>query len=145
MKWVNDIYYKKQEVNVIEFIDKTKGKETTFKWISSLKITRKKAKEFVVTGRKRWLIENQGFNIQKNFRYDIQHANSLDYNAMKNHYLLIQIADIILQLYEKGFLILKKLKKTIKNISSDLLSSFRQQLTREDILDTKKRTSLSVP
>lgn len=145
IKWVNEIHYKNQKVNVMEFILKDKKKETRFQWITSLKISRKRARDFVTAGRKRWMIENQGFNIQKNFRYDIQHANSLDYNAMKNHYMLIQIADIILQLYEKGFLILKALKKTIKNISSDLLLSFSQQLTKEDILYTKKRTSLSVP
>ncbi|WP_066502697.1 hypothetical protein [Abyssisolibacter fermentans] len=66
-------------------------------------------------------IENEGFNIQKNHRYEITHANSLNYNAMKNHYLLIQIADIILQLYTVGCKILKILKRTLKNISSDLL------------------------
>jgi hypothetical protein len=64
---------------------------------------------------------------------------------MKNHYLLVQIADIILQLYEKAIPIIKELNKTIKNISSDLLASFGRQLTREDISGTQKRTSLSVP
>ena len=32
----------------------------------------------------------------------ITHANSLNYNAMKNHYLITQIADILMQLYENG-------------------------------------------
>ena len=74
------------------------------------------------------------FNIQKNIRYDIQHVNSENYNAMKCHYLLTQIADILLQLYEKGSPGLREAKRTIKNISSDLLKSFGKKLSSEDIL-----------
>lgn len=39
-----------------------------------------------------------GVNIQKNHRYNIEHANSLNYSAMKNHYLLTQLADLLVQL-----------------------------------------------
>lgn len=145
MKWVNEISYNKRLVNVAEFIIKEKKTERRFQWITNLEITKKKAELFAVTGRKRWKIENEGFNIQKNRRYEITHANSRNYNAMKNHYLLVQIADIILQLYEKAIPIIKELKDTIKNISSDLLASFGRQLTMEDISATKKRTSLSIP
>jgi len=84
-------------------------------------------------GRSRWLIENEGFNRQKNIRYDIQHADSMNYNAMKCHYLLTQMADILLQLHEKGCPDLREAKGGIKKISSDLLKSFGEQLTREDI------------
>lgn len=133
-KWVNEISYNKRTVNVEEFI----MQERRFQWITNLEITKKKAELFAITGRKRWKIENEGFNIQKNHRYDITHTNSRNYNAMKNHYLLVQIADIILQLYERAIPIIKELNKTIKNISSDLLASFRRQLTKEDILGTKK-------
>lgn len=145
MKWVNEISYNKRLVNVAEFILQEKKTERRFQWITNLEITKKKAELFAVTGRKRWKIENEGFNIQKNHRYEITHANSRNYNAMKNHYLLVQIADIILQLYEKAIPIIKGLKETIKNISSDLLASFGWQLTREDISATRKRTLLSIP
>ena len=116
-----------------------------FQWVTGLQIRGKTAWEFARTGRKRWKIENEGFNIQKNHRYDIEHANSLNYNAMKNHYLLTQISDILIQLYENGVKGLRKIKRTIKNISSGLLASFAQRLTREDISYTKKRTSYSIP
>lgn len=46
-------------------------------------------------GRKRkgrWKIENEGFNNQKNGIYDIEHLNSRKSNAMKNYYLLTQVA-----------------------------------------------------
>ena len=78
--------------------------------------------------------------MQKNIRYDIQHANSLDYNGMKCHYLLTQIADILLQLYESGSPGMKKAKVTKKNISSDLLKSFGKLLTEEDIFFIKTRS-----
>lgn len=145
VKWVNGISYHERMVNVAEFIIQENQTERRFQWITNLEITRKNAKLFAISGRKRWKIENEGFNIQKNHRYDITHTNSRNYNAIKNHYLLVQIADIILQLYEKAIPIIKELNKTIKNISSDLLASFGQQLTKEDISNTKKRTSLSIP
>ena len=143
-KWVNGISYNKRMVNVMEFIFQKKKTKLHFQWITNFEITKKKALNFAETGRKRWLIENEGFNIQKNLRYEISHANSKNYNALKNHYLKTQIADIILQLYEKGIPIIKELNKTIKNISSDLLASFGRQLTREDISNTEKRTWISI-
>ena len=96
-------------------------------------------------GRKRWLIENEGFNIQKNHRYMITHANSLDYNAMKNHYLITQIADILMQMYENGDKGVKELKYTIKKISEELLESIRkQELGREDLKFKKMQIRRSV-
>lgn len=146
MKWVNGIAYRNREVNVMEFLLERKDRTTVFQWITNLEIkTAKRAGLYAVTGRKRWKIENEGFNIQKNLRYGITHVNSKNCNAMKNHYLLTQTADIILQLYEKGIPIIKELNKTIKNISSDLLASFGQQLTREDISYTEKCPSQSIP
>ena len=64
----------------------------------------------------------------------ITHANSLDYNAMKNHYLITQIADILMQMYENGDRGIKELKYTIKKISEELLESLRkQELKAEDL------------
>lgn len=143
-KWVNGISYNKRMVNIMEFIFQKKKVELHFQWITNLEVTKKKVMEFAEAGRKRWMIENEGFNIQKNHRYEITHVNSKNYNAMKNHYLITQIADIILQLYEKAIPIIKELNKTIKNISSDLLASFGRQLTREDISYTEKRTWISI-
>ena len=79
-----------------------KTKMLAFKWLTDLTVNQSSAGEFAKAGRGRWCIENQGFNIQKNVRYDIQHADSLENNAMKYYDLVMQIADIMLQLYEKG-------------------------------------------
>ena len=136
-EFVNEIGYKKHEVNVLRFEEKKvkKGEIVTvkFQWLTNLKITEENAFELACTGRKRWQIENEGFNTQKNLRYDLEHANSQDANALKNHYLITQIADIFRQLYVYRELKKIGIKKTEKNISSDLLASFGRQLTREDI------------
>ena len=64
----------------------------------------------------------------------IEHLNSKNSNAMKNHYLLTQISDILMQLYLTWNPYIKELKQTIKNTSSWLLESFqRQTVTKEDV------------
>jgi len=136
-EFVNEIGYKKHEVNVLKFEEKQIRKKEAvtvkFQWITNLEITERNAKEIAEAGRKRWKIENEGFNTQKNLRYDLEHANSHSWNAIKNHYLITQIADIFRQLYIFRELKRTGQKKTEKNISSDLLASFGRQLTREDI------------
>jgi hypothetical protein len=136
MKWVNDLYYQGHKVAVMELeIEKNQKKWKEFQWVTSMDVTNWTAGEFAETGRKRWLIENEGFNIQKNYRYMITHANSLDYNAMKNHYLLTQLADVLVQLYENGVKGIKLIKRTIEKISEGLLDSIKnQQLKEEDFI-----------
>jgi len=136
--------YNGYNVAVMELeIEKDKKKWKKFQWISSQPIRITTAKEFADTGRKRWLIENEGFNIQKNHRYIITHANSLDYNAMKNHCLLTQLADMLVQLYETGEKGVKLLYSTIKKIAEALLDSLqRQSLTTEDLTFAKMQVRI---
>ena len=46
---------------------------------------------------------------------------------MKNHYLLTQIADILMQLYLLWNPLVRDIKQSIKNTSSRLLESFRRR------------------
>jgi hypothetical protein len=133
--WVNDIAYNNRTLNLIEAkIDTEDGKSKQYLFITNIKVTKRNAERLIAAGRSRWKIENQGFNNQKNIRYHIEHANSHNYTAMKNHYLLTQIADILVQLYENGSKILRELKKAAKEISSNLLEAIRTRtLTDEDI------------
>ena len=136
-EYVNEIDYKGKQVNMLRFYEekKVKGKavRTEFQWLTNLRITKRNAEKIASTGRKRWKIENEGFNRQKNWQGDITHACSWNANAMKNHYLMIQISDMIKQLYEWYYLKANEIKKKQKNISSYLLASFGRQLTGEDI------------
>lgn len=137
VEYVNGVLFGKDEVNVLKYKEMKikKGKEITtdFAWITSFEITAKKAGKLVQAGRNRWKIENQGFNRQKNWQGDIEHACSWNERAQKNHYLMEQIADFMKQLYEYFFLQKNEIKKEQKNISSELLASFGRHLTGEDI------------
>lgn len=137
-EFVNDIDYNGKPVNMLRFWEeKSKNGETVrteFQWLTSIRITRKNAEKTAGAGRKRWKIENEGFNRQKNWQGNITHACSHDATAMKNHYLMTRISDMVKQLYEWFCLKVRGIKKKQKNISSELLKSFTQQLTEgEDI------------
>jgi len=120
-------------------VEEEDGSKKQYVFITNIRVTERKVEELACVGRSRWKIENQGFNNQKNIRYYIEHANSNNYTAMKNHYLLTQIADIIMQLYENGLQVFKLIKKTAKEISSELLETIRTRtLTDEDILQLAK-------
>jgi hypothetical protein len=129
-----------EKVNLIEAEEETKdGDRKHFVFITDIRITERNADELVCAGRSRWRIENEGFNSQKTKIGFIEHANSRNYNAMKNHYLIVQIAEILRQLYVKGADGIKDLNKGIKEISSCLLESFRTRiLTAEDIAQIGK-------
>jgi len=136
-EYINDIDYEGHKVNELKYREETvKNGEVVikaFQWITNIKITQKNSLKIAETGRLRWKIENEGFNRQKHWQGNITHACSWHDRALKNHYLMQQISDFMKQLYE--YYVLKKLgiEKKQKNISSELLTSFEQQLTAEDI------------
>lgn len=137
-EYINGVIYKDFDVNVLKYKEtKVKNREevtTEFVWITNIEITDRNAQKLVRAGRSRWKIENQGFNRQKRWQGNIEHACSFDEQAQKNHYLLEQISDFMKQLYEYFYLKKNEIKKAQKNISSELLASFGRQLTEtEDI------------
>ena len=78
--------------------------------------------------RLRWKIENEGFNIQKNRGFNLEHPYSQNEISMKNFYLLLQIAYIISQLMEKGSLLKDKIEKvfgSVSNVFDQLLEDLR--------------------
>jgi len=139
--WTNDIAYNQRTVNMIEY-----ESEKRFTYITNIKITSKNSSRLVNAGRSRWKIENEGFNRQKNVRYHIEHPNSHNYTAMRNHYLLTQITDILMQLFEKGSKFLKTFKKTMKEISANLLEAIRTRiLTDNDMTLMAKPIQIRFP
>ena len=105
----NQIMFQNTDVNLTYYTEKKikpdEKKETTeFAWIADITITKNNARKIVNAGRNRWKIENQGFNRQKHWRGNIEHACSWNEQAQKNHYLMEQIADFIKQLYEYYYL-----------------------------------------
>ena len=146
-RYANDVDVtagKKEKMNVYEYRYETpEGKEICFQWVTDIELTKTNLKEMITAGRGRWKIENEGFNAQKNGIYDIEHLNSRNSNAMKNHYLLTQIADLVMQIYLAWTPLEKELRQSIKSTSSRLLESFRRQpITPEDVRYIKKHTSV---
>jgi len=137
IKYWNSIKYGEVEfeknANVLKFYEekevKKEKKITEFMWITSFKITNKNKEELVYYGRQRWKIENEGFNMQKNGTFDIEHIYSMNYNAMKAHYFFIQFAHTIRQLLEKGLKYVKELKMSIKEVSAAITQTLTQTIT----------------
>lgn len=134
--------------NIFEYQYERRDKKGNLKtvkhqWLTDIELTERNLEEMISAARGRWKIENEGFNNQKNGIYEIEHLNSRDSNAMKNHYLLTQIADIIMQIYLAWNPLLKEIKQSIKNTSSTLLESFRRLIiTEEDVNLISKYTTV---
>jgi hypothetical protein len=104
-------------------------KTTRFKWITNLRV---KTNNILILsnqgGRLRWKIENEGFNVQKNGGYALEHAYTTDPTAAKVFYYLLQVAHILAQLMEKGSLFRKAFPAGVgsaKNLAFRLLEGWR--------------------
>ena len=95
-RYVLKIPYQAFELNIVEFIQS--DLPHPFVFITDLPMTRRNCIQLVEDGRRRWQIENEGFNEQKNHGLGLNHMFSENYTAMKNHYFLIQIGHMIAQL-----------------------------------------------
>lgn len=141
---VENTVAKTETANIFEYrYENDTGKTVKFQWLTDIEITEKNLEELIRAARGRWKIENEGFNNHKNGIYDIEHLNSRDSNAMKNHYLLTQISDIIMQIYLAWNPWFREIKQSIKNTSSTLLESFRGlKATEEDVLGCLRYTTV---
>ena len=126
-EYVTKLDYQEEKVNVIKYTDNKKG--TEFVYITDLSIANKNIEATINIGRRRWKIENEGFNIQKNGTFDIGHLYSKNQVAIKIHYLTIQIAHILRQLLEKGLISIKELKLKLKEISQQLKNQLMSTIT----------------
>lgn len=128
--WASDVMYFKDApgINVLECVE-TKGEtKKKFVWLTNFEVDKNNFNKLGETGRLRWKIENEGFNVQKNGGYELEHPYSEHIVALKNFYLLLQIAHIINQLMEKGSLLSGEVKKvfgSIRNLARRLLESLR--------------------
>jgi len=84
-------------------------------WLAHLKMTRANVGELAQAGRDRRIIENDGFNTQKNGGYALGHKYSRkSFTSYKNYYKCMQIAHLINQLVEHSTNIWKCLKPLLK-------------------------------
>jgi len=138
--WMNDIEYvdskdNEHTVSVARCLEtkpdpKTRELKTTrFKWITNFKVKMSNVIELTNEGgRLRWKIENEGFNVQKNGGYALEHIYTHHPVSAKVFYLLLQIAHTIAQLIEYGSLFRKAFPAGVgsaKNIAWRLLEAWR--------------------
>ncbi len=138
-RWANGINYKDSDDNehIISVLECTEtkpsknGEEVTtkFKWITLFNVTENKVIELANNGgRLRWKIENEGFNVQKNGGFELEHAYSEDEVSGKVFYFLLQIAHMLFQLIAKGSLFKKAFPKgvgSLKKIAQRILEAWR--------------------
>jgi hypothetical protein len=136
LSWVNDIDYtdtggRCHKVNVLQCVGREANscKTSTHRWVGDVKIGSDRAMDIATRGgRIRWKIENEGFNVQKNGGYGLEHAYSKNPVAAKVFYFLLQIAHIISQVLEKGSLLRKSFPRgfgSAKNLALRLLEAWR--------------------
>ena len=150
--WVTEMKYRGPEINILECNERQPGKDglmtdTRFLWITNLKINECNFEKIAKGGRLRWKIENEGFNVQKNGGYNLEHSYSRNETASKNYYLLLQIAHIINQLMEKGSLLKNQIRKTfgsIRNIARQLLEDFRTKILTPEKLQSCLATPFQI-
>jgi hypothetical protein len=141
--WVGQLEHvddqkRRHRVNAFQCREVTDTTTKLFAWLTNWTIS----SETVVTlgnfGRCRWKIENEGFNIQKNGGFNLEHAYSTGERQIKNFYVLLQIAHLLLQLVERGSLLTREAKKlfgSLKNLAERLLESIRNVLISADAID----------
>ena len=90
---------------------------------------------FIVQGRMRWKIENEGFNTQKRKGYNLEHQYSKDYQAQKCHYYLIQIGHMISQIMEAWEKLWKGIRQSREQKHRRILESFKEASLKEKTVE----------
>lgn len=153
--YVNGIDYNGYQLNLAEYVEemekeirkgRNKGKKRTsrsrFLFLTDLSVTKRNVSKLVEYGRKRWRIENEGFNTQKREGYCLEHQYSKKYQAMKNHYYLIQIGHMIAQVMECCERIWKEIKQSREQKHRRILESFKTERLRELKVELEKRIQM---
>ena len=144
--WVGDIDHKGNFFDVIELNEIRENSQTRFVWLTNLKVAKNNIVQIAKGGRLRWKIENEGFNIQKNRGFNLEHPYSQNEISMKNFYLLLQIAYIISQIMEKGNLLKDRILKdfgSVTGLFKQLLEDLRTKFIGDDFLKKPIQIRLS--
>ena len=143
-KWIEGIAYqdshgKWHNVNVFECVEAAArtARLTTFRYISNITPDKQSVPQLVAAGRSRWKIENNGFNVQKNQDYGLEHSYTKHPTGWKVFYLVMQIATIIEQMLTHSKLIdpeLHKSARAVRNLASKILEAIRNYNLDRDTL-----------
>lgn len=150
-RWVHDLTYTDDAGRTWKFHgivceETVDNKTTTFAWITDLHVSKNTVVEVATKGgRHRWHLENQGFNRQKNSGLNLEHAYCTSPELIKAYYYLMQIAHLILQVFEAGSLLRRlaaecdrtpwQLFGGLANLARRLLESFRYRILSPEAFD----------
>lgn len=148
-RWVEDISYldsrkKEHTLSVIECLetkpDKNREYKTTkFKWVTNCKVSKNNVIPLANEGgRIRWKVENEGFNVQKNGGYELEHPYTSNPTSAKIFYFLLQIAHMLAQLLDRGSLLKKAFPKgfgSLKNLAFRLLEAWRNARINQNAIN----------
>ena len=125
-RWLSGLTYQGHNLSWVECIEEHDGKVKRFAYLTNIGANFNNVITLVTSGRLRFMIENQGFNTQKNGGYNLSHKFSrVSAVAMKNYFSLMQIAHLLNQLYElsPGAGAMLNAKETLKNMWKDFIAS----------------------
>jgi hypothetical protein len=157
-RWVEGISYvdsdcKEHRLSVIECREtkpdhQGKEKTTKFKWVTNCKVSTDNVTTLANDGgRIRWKIENEGFNVQKNGGYGLEHAYTNNPTSAKIFYFLLQIAHMLAQLLDKGDLLKKAFPAgfgSTKNLAFRLLEAWRNARLTEEAFEKMSHRRLQI-
>jgi hypothetical protein len=151
--WVNDLLHtddqgRTHRLAAFQCHERDSNPKRFFAWLTNFTLTDQTVVPLANRGgRCRWKIENEGFNIQKNGGFNLEHAYSQRNRQIKNYYLLMQIAHLILQLIERGSLFgqsAKTLFGSLYNIARRLAESLRHYLIPPEATDPRLAARIQI-
>ena len=115
--WAHNLEYEGHTVHAIFAKDLKDPDNGKFEFITDLRPHSKNIEKLINKGgRRRWKIENEGFNTQKTGGYELEHGYGRNSYAWKNYYSLLQLAHLLNQLMTKSDLFGKlQLQFLLKN------------------------------
>jgi len=135
--FINALEYHDHKLNWVEYqlYYDNSSPHQYFTHVTNMDVDRQNVWDISKHGRMRWIIENQGFNTQKNSGYALQHKYSRTHlGAMKNYYELLQIAHMINQLTGKLSKVREAIEQTghtIKSIVEDMMATMKKEIIEE--------------
>ncbi len=156
--WISDLTYSDSDhlthtLTVIRCLEtkptaKPEPHSTRFKWITNLPVTAANVIELANRGgRLRWKIENEGFNVQKNGGYALEHIYSHNPVSAKIFYLLLQLAHTLAQLIERGSLLRQAFPASLgsaRNLAWRLLEAWRNLPCGAQLIDSLLKTPVQI-
>ena len=129
--WANGLEYQGLTLDFVMCQETVDDKTTTFAYLTNFTVDREIVMTIADGGRKRWTIENEGFNVQKT-GYELEHfCDCSTFEVMFALYLLLQLAHAFMQLLARSDLI--DLVTDLTFLALLLLEALRNQTLPEEL------------